>query len=241
MMKLIKHFDFSNQSALDKDYWTIATGDKWSNNELQIYTDNKNNVFFENGLVIKATHENNKYFSGRIHTKHKFSFRYGKIEVTFKVPKGKGTWPAIWMMPVDNEYGRWPRSGEIDIMEHSGNRLDKPFFCLHTEKYNHTGKEKYKLEKIIPNFSGDFNKIILEWDEDRITYILNDKHLVTYTKGMDGLDSSYKGWPFDKEFYLIINLAIGGTFGGPVDNTCFPQEYIIKDIKIFSKGENEHG
>jgi beta-glucanase (GH16 family) len=240
-MKLIKHFDFENQNELDLKYWTIATGSKWANKELQIYTDNKNNLFFENGLLIQATYENNKYYSARLHTKNKFSIKYGRIEIIFKVPKGKGTWPAIWMMPVNNEYGVWPKSGEIDIIEHSGNRLDKPFFCLHTEKYNHTGKEKYKLEKHIPGFSDDFNKITLDWGKDKITYFLNDEHLVTYRKGMDGLDNSYKGWPFDKEFYLLINLAIGGTFGGTVDDNCFPQKYIIKDIKIFSEGVKNHG
>lgn len=241
MKNLIKHFDFQNQDALDTTYWTIATGGKWANNELQIYTDKKTNLLFENGLVIKATYINNKYYSARIHTKEKFSLKYGRLEITFKVPKGKGTWPAIWMMPVHNEYGRWPKSGEIDIMEHTANKLDEPFFCLHTEKYNHTGTEAYKKVKNIPGFSDEFNKIVLDWEEDKITYILNDEHIATYTRGMNGLDSTHKGWPFDQEFYLIINLAIGGTFGGKVDNKCFPQEFIIKDIKIFSKGVKDHG
>lgn len=236
MMKLIKHFDFSNQNEIDLNDWTIAVGNKWANRELQIYTDSADNIFFNNGLVIRATFDGEKYYSGRIHTKNKFRFKYGRVEVVFKVPKGKGTWPAIWMMPVENSYGGWPKSGEIDIMEHSGNKLDQPFFCLHTEKYNHTSNELYKLQKHIPDFSADFNKITLDWEEDKITYTLNDRHLVTYSKGMDGLDNTNKGWPFDKEFYLIINLAIGGTFGGKVDNDCFPQDYIIKDIKIFSKG-----
>lgn len=241
MMKLIKHFDFTKQNELDKNYWSIATGDKWANNELQIYTNNKNNLFFENAFVIRATKENDKYYSARVHTKHKFSIKYGRVEAVFKVPKGKGMWPAIWMMPENNEYGHWPKSGEIDIMEHSGNRLDKPFFCLHTEKYNHTNKEVYKYEKTIKGFSNGFQKVTLDWDENKICYSLNDKHLVTYEKGKNELDTTYKGWPFDKEFYLIINLAVGGTFGGPVDDDCFPQDYVIKEIKVYSKGVEEHG
>lgn len=240
-MKLLKHFDFLNQEELDFNDWSIVTGDKWHNNEMQIYTNHTINVKFENGLVIQATKNDKNYFSGRLSTKGKFSFKYGRLEAIFKVPKGRGTWPAIWMMPVDNKYGDWPKSGEIDIMEHTGNKLDNPFFCLHTEKYNHTTKEEYHKEIEIDNFSDSFQKITLDWEKDKITYLLNDEHIVTYNKGQNGLDENHEGWPFDQEFYLILNLAIGGTFGGEIDDNMFPQKFIIRDIKVYSKGEKENG
>jgi len=232
-MKLYKHFDFTNDTNLDTNYWNVAVGDKWSNAELQRYVDSKENLYFDNGLVIKATLKDGKYDSSRINTKGKFSIKYGKIDIIAKLPKGVGTWPALWLMPVENKFGHWPRSGEIDLMEHVGRDLDTLFFCLHTEDYNHTKDTDYKKVIHIPGLTDDFHKFGLEWKEGSITYFLDDKEMVKYTKGEDGKTTSPSGWPFDEHFYLIINLAIGGKFGGEVDPSCLPQEFIVKDIKIY--------
>lgn len=231
-MKLIKHYDFTTLTKLDKDF-TIATGDKWANNEQQIYTDHPNNIFFDNGLVLKATKENDIIKSARIHTKNNFSFLYGRIDIIAKVPKGKGTWPALWMMPQEDRYGHWPKSGEIDIMEHCGNDLNELFLCIHTEAYNHTREEQYYKTIHVDDLTDRFHKYSLLWEKNRITYLLNDKVITSYVKGEDGKDSSNKGWPFNHPYYLIMNLAIGGSFGGAVDHTMFPQEFIIKDVKIY--------
>lgn len=232
-MKLIKHFDFSNESSLDLTDWNIQVGEKWANNELQHYVDKKENLYFDDGLVIQGTHTDGVYESARINTKNKVTMKYGKIELIFKVPKGKGTWPALWMMPNENKFGHWPKSGEIDLMEHVGRELDEVFFCLHTEDYNHSKGTDYYKKIYYKGFSDDFQKVTMEWSNTNIKYLLNDVEIVNYIKGADGKNSKTSGWPFDEEFYLLINLAIGGKFGGPVDNDIFPEKFIIKDVKIY--------
>ena len=233
-MKLIKHYDFTNMNQLDEKDWTIEVGDKWANNEIQRYVNHPDNHFFRDGLVIQATNKNGIIESTRINTKDKFSFKFGKIDIVAKLPKGKGTWPALWMMSQNHLYGRWPRSGEIDIMEHTAKDLDHLYLCLHTEAYNHRQKDYYYFKTHVKGLTDDFQKFSLLWEEDKITYLLNDQVMVSYRRGENGWDDTHKGWPFnDDEFYLIINLAIGGGLGGPVDFDSFPQQFIIKDIKIY--------
>jgi len=232
-MKLYKHFDFSNEKSLDLSLWNIEVGKKWANNELQHYVDSDENLYFDNGLVINATLKNGIYESTRINTKNKFFFKYGRIDVVAKVPKGIGTWPAIWMLSEENKYGRWPNSGEIDIMEHVGRDIDNLFLCLHTESHNHRYDTQYSKEYYSKGISDDFQTYSIDWVEDSITYYVNNKLIVKYERGKDGFDSSHKGWPFNENFFLILNLAIGGKFGGEVNDSDFPQQFIIKDIKIF--------
>ena len=236
-MKLVKHYDFTKDSSINRDEWNIAVGEKWANNELQQYVDSSENLFFDDGLHIKATLKDGIIKSSRINTKNKFAFKYGKVDIIAKVPKGKGTWPALWMMPQESVYGFWPKSGEIDIMEHCGNDLNELFLCIHTEKYNHRDnpnkEEQYYESLIVDDLTDRFYKYSIIWDENSITYLLDDKELARYEKGQDGRDSSHKGWPFDQEFYLLVNMAMGGSFGGKVDMDSFPQEFIVKDIKIY--------
>jgi len=228
--------DFTKETTLNTEIWNIAVGEKWANNELQRYTDkNKNLYLSDEGLVIQATKENGIYESARIHTKDKFFFKYGRGEIIAKVPSGKGTWPAIWMMPQFSEYGRWPRSGEIDIMEHTGNKKDMLYLCIHTEAYNHTRKDQYFYTVQKDNIADEFHRFGFEWTEDSITYYIDGEKEHTYHRGEEGKVSSHKGWPFDQPFYLILNLAIGGTLGGQVDPNCFPQQFIIKSINIEEK------
>lgn len=231
-MKLVKHYDFVNMETLHPD-WNVRVGEKWANNEQQQYVSSKENLYFDNGLVIKATIENDIIKSARLNTRTNFKFKYGKIDIVAKVPNGKGTWPAIWMMPQDNLYGHWPKSGEIDIMEYAANKPDELFFCIHTAKYNHRHKEQYYCSKIFPNITDDFHKFSLDWKENEITYYVDDIKIASYFKGEDGKDDSWEGWPFNEEYFLILNLAIGGMFGGHVDRESLPQKFIIKDIKVY--------
>lgn len=231
-MKLIKHYDFTKMETLHEDF-TVEIGDKWANNEKQAYRDHPDNLYFDEGLVLQATLEDKKIYSSRLKTKGKFEFQYGRVDIQAKLPKGKGTWPALWMMPADNAYGHWPKSGEIDIMEHVGNELDELVLCLHTERYNHTSDTEYMYKEKIENLSDDFQEFSIIWDEESITYLLNNKVKVTYKKGEDNKVSTPDGWPFDQSFFLIMNLAIGGWFGGNVDYSMFPQQFIIKDIKVY--------
>lgn len=233
MMKLYKHFDFTKDTKLDRTVWNVEVGEKWSNSEIQQYIDSEETLFFDNGLHIRAINDNGIVKSARINTKGKVYFKHGKIEFTVKVPKGKGTWPAVWMMPQESKYGYWPKSGEIDMMEHTANDMDKFYACLHTEEYNHRNGKPYDTRFQVDGLSDDFQTFGLLWNEDAITYYLNDIEMVTYKKGEFGKDESPKGWPFNEDFYIIINLAIGGMFGGKVDFECFPQEFIIKELKIY--------
>lgn len=233
-MKLIKHYDFTTMKQLDSQEWNIEVGPKWANKEAQHYVHAPKNLFLDDdGLHIKATKCGDIYESARINTKNKFTFQYGKIDIVAKVPKGKGTWPALWMMSNDNRYGGWPKSGEIDIMEHTGNELDQLYLCIHTESYNHKRPTQYYqlIEK--KGISDDFQKYSLLWQADKITYFINDEEVGSYQKGQDDKDTTHKGWPFDHPYYLIINLAIGGSLGGQIDPNAFPQSFIVKDIKIY--------
>ncbi len=233
-MKLIKHFDFTTMQTLDEKDWNIAVGKKWANNELQQYVDSSQNLYFDqNGLNIKATYNDGVYKSARLHTKGKFYFKYGTIDIIAKVPKGRGTWPALWMMSNDGRYGGWPKSGEIDIMEHTGNELDELYLCIHTEAYNHTRKDQYFQKIKYEGLSDDFQKFSLKWDEDSIIYYLNDEEVGAYYKGQDDMDETHKGWPFDHPYYLLVNLAVGGSLGGDDAPEDFPQVFTVKDIKVY--------
>ncbi len=233
MIQVIKHYDFTKMREFPRSDFNIRVGDKWSNGELQHYVDSPENLFLrEDGLVFKAILEDGAYKSARIDTRDLFSFKYGKIEFTAKLPTGKGTWPALWLMSQEQRYGHWPRSGEIDVMEHVGRDNDKVFLCLHTETYNHTQPEQYYYETRIPGLTKGFHKYAVEWDEENITYYIDDVLIIRYSK-FDKADSSHKGWPFDQEFFIIMNLAIGGKFGGSVDDSIFPQEFVVSEIKVY--------
>jgi beta-glucanase (GH16 family) len=237
MKKVVLDLDFTKMTSLPRDLFTVAVGDKWANKELQHYVDDAEHLYFEDGMHLKATYKDGVYESVRMHTRGKFSFQYGRIDFVAKVPKGKGTWPALWMMSEDGRYGHWPRSGEIDILEHVGRDLDKVIMCLHTEAYNHRKGSEYYYDTVIPGLSDGFHTYSLDWKEDSITYYVDGKKYAHYDKGEDGKVTTHEGWPFDHPFYVIMNLAIGGMLGGEVDETCFPQEFVIQSMKV-TKTEN---
>lgn len=232
-MKLYKHFDFTTDTELDMDFWNIQVGEHWANNEKQHYVNKPENLYFDNGLVIQGTLKDGVYESARINTKGKLFFKFGRIDVKVILPKGKGTWPAVWMMPQENKWGHWPKSGEIDIVEHIGNDLNNAFFCLHTEAHNHRLNTQYHTDFFSKDLSGTEKTFSLLWEEDAITYLVDDVVIVKYERGKNGYDSTHKGWPFNEDFYFIINLALGGGKGGPIDDDMFPQKFIIKDLKIY--------
>lgn len=232
-MKLIQEYDFTKMTTLPND-WTVAVGEKWANNEVQQYVNDSDHLYFDNGLVLQATYDGSVVKSARIHTRDKFYFTYGRIDTVAKIPKGKGTWPAIWMMPNNPQYGHWPKSGEIDIMEHTAQNLDKLFFCLHTETYNHRNKkQQYYSTQDFPGITDDFHMFSLIWEEGKMTYLVDDIEVAVYTRGENGKDESVKGWPFIHNYFLILNLAIGGMFGGTVDYTTFPQQFIIQSVRVY--------
>jgi beta-glucanase (GH16 family) len=230
--RVIFNDDFE-QSYLDLKHWNYELGNGcpelcgWGNREYQHYT--KENVVIRNKkLVITATKEGEHYFSGRITTKDKIEFKYGTVEVKAKLPKGKGVWPAIWMLGHDIEENHWPNCGEIDIMEYVGRMPGQIHTTLHTkDSYGISKNTKISLYNDIEE---GFHTYKMQWDKNQIQFFIDDELVYTFAPE----EKTTAIWPFNKPFYLILNLAIGGHFGGfEVDDTIFPQEFIIDYIKVY--------
>lgn len=210
-------------------------GGGWGNNELQYYTNLQNNAKVQNGnLEITARKELTgglNYSSARLVSKNKGDFLYGRIETRAKLPSGRGTWPAIWMLPTDWAYGNWPKSGEIDIMEHVGYDANKVHFSVHTESYNHSIGTQKTSSQIIPTAISDFHKYRVDWTPYAVRGYFDDQLVFTFVNEGKGAAA----WPFDKRFHLLLNLAIGGNWGGAqgVDDSIFPQTMLIDYIRVY--------
>nr|WP_321409530.1 glycoside hydrolase family 16 protein [uncultured Carboxylicivirga sp.] len=208
----------------------------WGNNELQTYTSaDINNAEVLNGkLFITAVKEDSiskPYTSARLISKGKGDWLYGKIEVKAKLPGGKGIWPAIWMLPTDWEYGGWPESGEIDIMEHVGYEPDSVYFTVHTESYNHgigTQKSQAVYE---PDAEHVFHVYGIEWTPKKIDFYLDENKVFTFKN--EG--KTYAEWPYDKRFHLLLNVAVGGGWGGKhgVDDSIFPCQMVVDYVRVY--------
>ena len=228
--------DFTVNGVPDPAKWSYDVGGSgWGNNELQYYT-NTGNASINNGnLLIEAKKENNsglEYTSARLVTKGKGDFLYGRIEIRAKLPKGRGTWPAIWMLSTDEQYGTWPSSGEIDIMEHVGYDPNKIHSSIHTSAYNHIRNTQKTAEKIIPDATDAFHIYRIDWTPYAIrSYIDGEKYFEFINEG-----NGYTVWPFDKKQHLLLNIAVGGSWGGVqgIDNSIFPATMEIDYVKVYN-------
>jgi len=232
--------------TLDTTKWEyqLGTGSQyglpgWGNMERQYYTDREENIYIENGKLhiraLKESYRLRNYTSARIRTKGMADFQYGKFEIRAKLPEGQGLWPAIWMLPTKNEYGVWPRSGEIDIMELVGHEPDVVHGTVHygtSSEDHHFRGGTYTLDE--GRFSDDFHVFTIEWVPGRITwyvdgnffYFVNERNLAPYN------------WPFDQKFHLLLNVAVGGIWpGNPDETTEFPQEMIVDWIRVYQDAE----
>ena len=235
--RLIWGDEFNYTGEPDTTKWNYDLGGHgWGNNELQYYTNNSKNVRVENGnLVIEARKdslENRAYTSTRIVSKKKGDWLYGKIEVRAKLPKGKGTWPAIWMLSTDWKYGAWPASGEIDIMEHVGFDPEVVHGTVHTEAYNHTKQTQKEGKITVSGAQEDFHIYAVEWREDKMDFLVDNKLYHTIVREPK---DDYKGWPFDQKFHLLMNLAVGGNWGGAkgIDESIWPQRLEIDYVRVY--------
>ncbi|GHE72333.1 MULTISPECIES: glycoside hydrolase family 16 protein [Roseivirga] len=226
---------------LDTTRWTAYVGDGcpdlcgFGNNELQYYTDRPENINLAHGiLTITALADSFKtraYSSAKLITKNKGDWKYGRVEVRARIPKGRGNWPAIWMLPTTNNYGGWPKSGEIDIMEHVGYDQGNLHGTVHTEAFNHL-KGTQKADSVqVADISDKFHVYAIEWDEDKIDFFLDDEKYFTFENSGNG----YAEWPFDQPFYLILNLAVGGGWGGKkgIANDIFPNRFEIDYVRVY--------
>ncbi|WP_170124180.1 family 16 glycosylhydrolase [Breznakibacter xylanolyticus] len=221
-------------NTLNHDHWNYEQGGNgWGNNELQYYTDRTQNVRIENGyLIIEARKEGyptaaptRNYTSARITTKNKVKTCYGKIEARISLPAGAGTWPAFWMMPNDSYYGNWPRSGEIDIMEHVGADPTMISFATHTYYRNGTNGQNLHSKIYEDGVENQFHLYGVEWLNDRIRFTFDGQVRATFFRNFT---EDWRGWPFDKDFFIIFNLALGGTMGGVVNNDIFNSSVQMK-------------
>lgn len=223
-------------TTLDLAKWNIQPGYA-SNQEKEYYADGNLNMRIENSnLVLVARKENavldRNYTSARINSKSKGFIKYGKVEARISVPSGLGTWPAFWMMPQSNVYGTWPKSGEIDIMEHIGSDPRMTSHAVHTANKNGSIGNNWFNKQYKDNIENNFHVYSIIWTADDIKFYIDDVKSVTLYRNFT---EDYKGWPFDQEFYMILNLAIGGTMGGTIDDAIFnnPVEMKIDYVRVY--------
>lgn len=241
--RLVWSDEFDQDGLPDQNKWSYDLGDgcpnvcNWGNNELQYYTSATKNANVKGGyLIISAIKEKAdkySYTSSRMVTKNKGDWKYGKIEVRAKLPRGRGIWPAIWMLPTNWQYGGWPESGEIDIMEHVGYEPDSVWTSVHTKAYNHViGTQKTK-GLFLPDANENFHVYSIEWTEDKVVGMVDGNPFFTFMNEKSG----HRAWPFDQPFHLLLNIAVGGNWGGMkgVDDAIFPQQMLVDYVRVYQK------
>lgn len=227
-------FDYSGLPNPAKWGYDIG-GDGWGNNELQYYTNSINNASVGNGILTitarKESMNGREYTSARLISKNKGDFLYGRIEVKAKLPSGKGTWPAIWMLPTDWAYGGWPKSGEIDIMEHVGYDQDRVHVTVHTDAYNHSKGTQKGTSKVVAGASTGFHTYRVDWTPYAIRGFIDGEQMFQFIN--EGKGSAV--WPFDKRFHILLNIAFGGNWGGSqgVDPGVLPQQMEVDYVRVY--------
>jgi beta-glucanase (GH16 family) len=251
--KLVWSDEFDKDGSPDPAKWTYEEGFV-RNEESQFYTKARSkNARVENGHLIIEAHKEKfpnprfdsnaskrrwkqsrefaDYTSASVTTKGIASWTYGKIEVRAKLPEGRGVWPAIWMLGTNIGEVGWPACGELDIMEFVGYEPDAVHFNVHTKDYNHAiGKGRGKRVSL-PNAPAEWHVYTLDWTPEKLVFLLDGKP--AYTLKNDGTGKG--SWPFDDPEYLILNLAIGGAWGGRegIDDSIFPQKFLIDYVRVF--------
>ncbi len=259
--QLVWSDEFEISGKPDSTKWSYEYG-FLRNNEEQFYTDNPKNIRVENGALIIETHlekiinpkfktnefdkkhwlkwiakrDSAKYTSASITTIDLAEWTYGKFEIKAKLPTGIGLWPAIWMLGENKTVVNWPECGEIDIMEYVGYEKDSIFGTIHTKAYNHMIHTQKGKKTFINNPDVMFHLFALEWTPEKIDFLLDGKiynHIENEHKTTDE-------WPFDQNFHLKLNVAVGGALGGKkgIDDTVFPKQMIIDYIRVYQKKVN---
>lgn len=213
-----------------------ATGTGWGNNEHQQYTNEPKNVRIEDGhLIIEAHKEDyrgSRYTSSRPKTKN--SWKYGRFEIKARLPQGRGTWAAIWGLPTDWTYGNWPKSGEIDIVEHVGYNEGHVVSSVHTERLSgNIGNSDQQNSITLEDACSEFYEYALEWDLESLQVFADDSLIFKFDKQ----DSDWVRWPFDQRFHFLMNIAVGGNWGGAqgIDDSIFPTRMEIDYIRVYQK------
>lgn len=239
--QLVWDEEFDYTGLPDTTRWSYDTEGNswgWGNNEAQYYTTGDSaNAYVRDGLLTITARIDSmggkRYTSARLITKEKGDWLYGRFEIRAKLPTGLGTWPAIWMLSTDWEYGGWPASGEIDIMENVGYDPDTIVGSAHTQSYNHVQGTQKNAYTYVPTSYTDFHLYALEWEEDAYRVYVDENLFFTFENEGTG----FAEWPFDKRFHLLLNLAIGGNWGGQkgIDDALFPHRFQIDYVRVYQK------
>jgi len=239
--QLVWSDEFDYNGLPDSTLWLYDTEGNsagWGNNEDQFYTTSrKENAWVENGQLtitaIREDFEGKKFTSARLVSKA--AWQSGRVEVRAKLPAGRGTWSAIWMMPGGWTFkdGNWPDVGEIDIMEHVGDDLNVIHASAHSKDYQWQAETQKTGIITVPDASEDFHNYILEWTPEVMKAFVDDSCYFTYEN--EGLGETK--WPYNKPFYLILNLAVGGAWGSikGIDEAAFPQTMVFDYVRIYQK------
>jgi beta-glucanase (GH16 family) len=223
--------EFDANGAPNSSRWgyDIGTGSGgWGNNESQYYTNRLDNVKVENGylkiVTKKEAYQGSNYTSARLKTQGKFSIKYGKIEIRAKLPEGKGTWPALWMLGDNIGTAGWPACGEIDIMEHTGNNLNKILGTLHYP--GRSGGNADSSSKTISNATTEFHIYSIDWRADFIKFYVDNQLFKSFT--------NTSSLPFNQKFFLIMNCAMGGNLGGAIDPNFASSTFEIDYVRVYN-------
>lgn len=236
--KLVWNDEFNSGNTLDMNKWTYAVKPAgWVNNELQTYVAGESPKgqkvleIVDGSLNIHCFKEDDKYYSARIYGNVNEGWQYGYMEARILLPTGKGTWPAYWMMPVNGK--AWPADGEIDIMEEVGYHKDYVSSSLHATGHVHTNNTQVTKETYCEGAEGEYHLYAMEWTPDFIQcYVDGEKTLYYKNPGTGKVD-----WPYDAPFYVILNLAWGGNWGGAmgIDESALPITMKVDYVRVFQK------
>jgi beta-glucanase (GH16 family) len=246
--QLVWSDEFDYTGLPDPTRWSYDVGGHgWGNQELQFYTERRlRNARVENGRLIIEAHreewEEREYTSARLVTRGKGDWTYGRFEVRARLPSGRGTWPAIWMLASQRTYGDrfWPDNGEIDIMEHVGWKPDTVHAAIHTRAYHHSIGTHKVADIHVPTARSEFHVYALEWTPRQIRAYVDDRHYFTFAnERLADPTADYRQWPFDQPFHLILNIAVGGTWGGArgVDPAIWPQRMEVDYVRVYTRGD----
>lgn len=237
---------------LDMSKWNILRWRPgWVNNEEQAYTNRDTNVFLQDGnLVIQGLIEPNyydtdyngnqytaNYTSGRVNTDDNFSWTYGRFDIRAKLPSGKGSWPAIWMLGESITSIGWPDCGEIDIMEHVGFDDGNIHGSIHTKDFNHIMNTQRSGSMTVSSATESFHVYSLEWSPSYLRFLIDDSPFFFVYNDSNGDEAK---WPFDSPHYMILNLAIGGDWGGVqgIEPSSFPMRMLVDHVRVSKRSEN---
>lgn len=253
--KLVWSDEFADAGPPDPARWSYEEG-FIRNGESQYYTvDRHENATVADGMLVitarKERWESRRaetrarrnepeyadYTSASLHTRGKAEWTGGRVEVRAKLPGGRGTWPAIWMLGVNMKEVGWPRCGEIDIMEHVGFEPNRIHAHIHTQRFNHIRGTDKGAHRDVADATAEFHVYRVDWYADRLEFFLDDVRYFHYPR-KPNLEGS---WPFDAPHYLILNLAIGGSWGGRegIDDEIFPCQFLIDYVRVYQQDRGE--